>query len=221
MAKKVTLEIPDEIYKSLSSLCIFYNQGIKQMICGILKAISEGHRWLTVLSEQFGSLSDIGMTLHDIIFTSFLLIDWINYIPDKLGVKRGEFALEDFDFSLEDSYFMFDYAAKSNAKYDIDSFNVTKETGQVSLSIETGFYVNKVSQEALNKLKQLIKDYEFDSLEGFEDVDSVNVEIDEFEEIWILRINCWAETLEELPTIKQVSRVIKRACKEAGINVRK
>jgi len=220
MVKKVTLEIPDEVHEQLSSLCAFYKQDVKQIIFRILKAIGSEHRDLTYLSEQSGLSTDIERTLRETVWTSIHSTSLFNYMLEKLGVK-GEFWLDDFDFDLEENYFMFHYCARSDNLYNIYSFDVTKEPGRVSLSTNTGFYINEVGQEALNKLKQVAENHDFETPKGFDYVDEIDVEIEEGEEMWTLRINCWTEALGELPTIKQVSQLVKRICKKAGIEQKK
>jgi len=220
MIKKVTLEVPNEVYDQLSSLCVFYKKDVKQIICRILKAVGSEHKWLTYFSEQYGPSTDIERTLHEIIWACIHSMSFFNYILDKLGVK-GEFWLDDFDFDLEENYFMFFYCARSDDLYNIYSFDVTKEPGRVSLSTNTGFYINEVGQEALNKLKQVAQNHDFETPKGFEYVDEIDVEIEEDEEMWTLRINCWTEALEELPTIKQVSQLVKQICKKAEIKHKK
>jgi hypothetical protein len=220
MVKKLELEVPDEVYEHLSSLCAFYKQDPHQIILKILEAVGREHSVLTCLSKRYTPTKDIEAALSEIISTFNHSSRLFDYIPNKLGVKGG-FCLQDFDVNFEENYFMFYYSATPDNPSNIDSFDVTKEPGCVSLSTNTGFYVDEVGLEALNKLKQVAKKQDFKLPNGFEDVDDIDVEIEENEEMWTLRINIWAEILEDLPTLKQVSQLIKRICRKAGISQKK
>jgi hypothetical protein len=135
-----------------------------------------------------------------------------NWVLEELKAE-GQFTLEDFEFDLEKNYFRFLYAAYSDSPLNIYSFDVTKENGSASLSTNTGIYVKQTSQESLDKLRKVISDFS----DPF-DLSEFNIEIeDDDEEMWTIRIDCSDESLDYLPTIKQMSRVVKQILKKAGV----
>jgi len=214
MVKKLSLNISDEKYEELALLSGFYKQDVKQMIDSAMDVLSANRRWLISLSEEYKAPVDFDRVLRDVFWLAGSSMYFFYKIPEKLGVK-GLFRLDDFDFDLDEDYFMFAYSALSGSNLLVDAFYVWLERGGKTLSAHSIIEVNEVDKRSLDKLKEAIKD--FDTPEGFQELEEFNVEIEEEEEFWTLKVDCVVETLDYLPSIRQVSRFLRQIFKKAGI----
>lgn len=137
-----------------------------------------------------------------------------NKILENLEVK-GLCALGDFDTNLNEDYIGFYYHALRGCNLNIHSFIVHMEPWLKRLTTDLYIEVNKVKEKALGKLKKLAHNIEVP--EEFGDLEEYNVEIEEDEEFWTLRINCIAEAFVCLPNVNRISKFVEQLFKKVGI----
>jgi hypothetical protein len=216
MTKQLSLDISDNNYDELTSLSKLFNQGIEKTVTDILEVLGFEHRNLESLTKEY----KLPFLTSRMVFSHFFdaarnSVGLFNDLLERLGAK-GLYLLEDFDYDLEECEFTFSYSALVGNKLSVDSIWVTVEPGLKSLRAESIIDMEKIRQESIEKLKQIAKDFEepseFMDLENFD----VNVE-DEIEGIASLVIECQAETLEDIPNINVISRVLRKLLKNAGI----
>ena len=100
----------------------------------------------------------------------------------------------------------------------IDDFFIHLESGGLTLSAYS--YVEaekKFSSEKLEKLKKLIEQIEDPEDEEFAEIDSYSINIDANEDQVMLQINLTAESLDDLPSIKAISKDAKQIFRKAEI----
>lgn len=214
MVKKLSLNIPDDSYEKLASLSDFYKQDIKSIVVSILDVVSLQSRGILNLSKEYKvpvKLDTVMFHLFDAGFNSIYSL--FNEVLEKLEVK-GLYLLEDFETKLDEDYIFFAYAALAGCNLHVDSFYLTID-GLKTLTTNSLIEVEKVSKQALGKLKELVQNIV--EPEEFLNLEDYNIEIEEEEEFWTLRIDCMAESLDYLPSVKQVSRFVEQIFKKAGI----
>jgi hypothetical protein len=142
-------------------------------------------------------------SLSDVFSTAYNGAGLFRYFLRKLQAE-GQHTIEDFYFDFEKDYWMFLFDPVSSRL--------------VSLTTNSVIMINEVSEKSLNKLKEVVEEHDFKlPIHGFDYVDEVDAEIEENDETVTLRINCWMETFEELPTLKQVSQLIHQIFRKSGI----
>jgi hypothetical protein len=214
MVKKLILNIPDDSYEQLAFLSEFYKQDVNSIVVSILDAVSQQSRGILNLSKEYKmpvELNTVMFHLFDAGFTAIYSL--FNEVLEKLEVK-GLYVLEDFEAKLDEDYIFFAYSALVGCNLHIDSFYLTID-GLKTLTTNSLIDVKKVSRQALGKLKELVQNIV--EPEEFVDLEDYNIEIEEEEEFWTLKIDCMAESLDYLPSVKQVSRFVERIFKKAGI----
>jgi len=217
MTKKVSLKITDETYKNLVSLAGSHKENVEDVIAGILDVVGMFEYQITELGKEYKvprtrKPDSVVLTLFDAGFHSLQAL--FNEVLEKLEVK-GCYVLADIDVDLDKSYMFFYYTALRGCKLQIDSFAITLEPGIVTLSTSSLIEAAKIDAKALRKLKKIIKDAELPvDMENY--LEDYNIEIQE-EEFWDLKIDCTAESLGCLPSVKGMSKFVKQIFKKAGI----
>lgn len=146
---------------------------------------------------------DAGFTFINSIF---------NKITEKLGVK-GLYRFLDCEYDIDEHYLWFNCTALKGCNLEIDEFNVYLESSGPSLSAYSHTEAEKIDTK---KLKKLIAKVEVPITEDFAYIDSFNIDIiDENDEYMILKIDLSAETMDDFPSIKKISKFVKQILKEA------
>ena len=214
MVKKVSLNIPDDSYKELASLSDFYKQDIKNTITGILDVM--GHRCQSIinLSKEYKvPVKPSTVMFHVIEVGLHSVYVLFNKVLENLGVK-GLYTLGDFDVDLDENHMWFSYDALVGCNLQIDGFYVDIGPGLKTLTTTSYIEVKKVDDKVLGKLKKLVQSVEVP--EEFGELEDYNIEVEE-EEFWTLRIDCTAESLGYLPSVKRISEFVEQVFKKAGI----
>jgi hypothetical protein len=215
MTRQVSLDISDKNYEELISLSRFYNQRIEKTIADILEAVGFDCKYLENLKKTYKIPAKLRMVLAHFFGASTYSMSFFNSFLEKLEVK-GLFVLQDFEYDLEECDMSFSYAALQGSRLPFESLCFTVEPGTKSLRVESIIEVEKVDKQSLERLKQAVEHFEepaeFMDLEGF------NVEVeDDFPEFATLVINLGAESIDDFPKARILSRVIKKLYKSAGI----
>jgi hypothetical protein len=215
MVKKVSLNIPDDSYKELASLSDFYKQDVKDVIISILGGVGGHARAIIHLSKEYKVPVELETVISHTFGAGFHSIySLFDEILENLNVK-GLYTLSDLDVNLDENYMFFWYDALVGCDLQIDGFYVTLEPGVKTLTTNSYIEVKKVNNKALGKLKKLVRSIEVP--EEFDELEDYNIEIEEAEEFWILKIDCTAESLNYLPTVDGMSKFVERIFKKAGI----
>ncbi|MCW4017768.1 MAG: hypothetical protein NWF00_03690 [Candidatus Bathyarchaeota archaeon] len=123
----------------------------------------------------------------------------------------------DIEFSFDGDYFRVSYDAKSNNKQScIHRADFLKQDGLYCFSTITYIDVNETSKESLEELHSIVAEIE----DPF-DLESFKIEIDEcFEDQWSVTIDCWEDSLDALPKMKQINKLVKKIFKKAGATLK-
>ena len=208
------MNIPDDTYESMSSLSELYGQGISQTILDILKVINDDGGWMRQLQKDHKAPVELKRVLAQYLGAALYSTGFFNEILEKLQVK-GLFTLQDYEFDLEQNTFTFNYATSGGSNFFMDQFFLTLESGLKSLRIYKLIEVAKVTEKSLEKLEQLAE--EFEAPTEFNDLEECSVIVEADPDYWNVIINCEAESFEYFPKMKQLSRVMQRLLKNAGI----
>jgi hypothetical protein len=219
MVKKVSLDIPDNIYEEIASLCAFYKQDTKETIVSILDVVSREIHSLERLSKEYKAPVKLEWVLADMLNAGSHTIGLFNEILEKLEVK-DLYALEDFELNPDEDYIYFAYAALEGNNLQVTSFALWMN-GLTTLRTESVIVTEKVNKQSLDKLKEVVKD-DLIAPGTFRYLEDYTIDIDyEDDELWNLIIECTAVSIDHLPSIKQVSRFVKQILKKAGIQQKK
>lgn len=133
---------------------------------------------------------------------------------------RGLYTLEDFDFDLDKNYLWFYFAALVGCDLQIYAFDISTRPGLSTLTTRSYIETKEVNKKRLEKFKKLVQSVE--EHEEFGEVDAYHIEIDEEDEEGLtLTIDCSAEGLGYLPSVKEASRFVERILKKAEIKYKK
>lgn len=219
MVKKASLNIPDDIYKGLVSLSEFYKQDVKDVIITLSDVVGRHASAIINLSKEYKVPMKLKAVVYHTLGAGFNSIySLFNEILENLKVK-GLYALGDFDVNLDENYMFFSYDALVGCNLQIDGFYVTLEPGVTTLTTNSYIEVKKVNKKVLGKLKKLIRSAEVP--EEFDELDGYDIEIEEGEEFWALRIDCTAESLNYLPSVNRISEFVDQVFETAGMKYKK
>jgi hypothetical protein len=215
MVKKVSLNIPDDSYKELASLSDFYKQDVKDAIISVLDVVGGHARAIINLSKEYKVPVELKTVISHTLGAGFNSIySLFNEILENLKVQ-GLYTLGDFSVNLDKNYIFLSYDALVGCNLQIDGFYVTLQPGVRTLTTNSYIEVKKVNNEALRKLKKLVRSVEVP--EEFDELEDYDIEIEEDEEFWTLRIDCTAESFNYLPSVNRISEFVERTFKKAGI----
>jgi hypothetical protein len=217
MTKELKLNIPDEDYDKIASLSNYYKIGINEVAEKIVQEVCSHNIDLTNLSETFKVPPDLVMTLGHFLNSAREGISLFDDIEERLGVK-GMFGFDSIDFDLSKDFFCFNYSALMGSNLYIESFYFTLDKGIPALATNTAIFCDKERKEALDRLKTTFKNRANIEPPEFGDLETYDISLEEeTEDMWSIDIECVGESIEDLPTLKQISRIIKRIFKKAGI----
>ena len=215
MVKKVSLNIPDDIYEKLASLSDFYGQDVKNAIVSILDAVGWYGQRVMNLGKEYKVPVKLSTVMSHVFGAGFdSIYSVFNRVLEILEVK-GLYTLTDFDIDLDENYMWFSYAALIGCDLQVDALYVDLRPGLKTLTTNSYIEVKEVNNKALKKLEKLVRTVEVP--EEFERLEDYNIEIEEDEEFWTLRIDCTDESLNYLPSVKRISEFVAQVFKKAGI----
>jgi len=219
MNKKISITIPKDGYKELSSLSDFYELDVENAIISILDVVGKEGQWIINLSKDYKVPVKLTTVMSHIFSAGFHSMRAIfNEVLENLEVK-GLYTLGDLDTDLDENYVWLHFDALVGCTLQIDGFSVVLEPGLKTLSATSYIEVKDVSNEALGKLKKLVKSDEVLEEFGALELEDYSMEIEGDEEFCTLVIHCWAESLSYLPSIKRLSRFVEKLFKKAGIQI--
>ena len=216
MTRRLSLDISDKNYDELTSLSKLFNQGVEKTVTDILEVLGFECKNLENLTKEYKlPILTSRMILSHFIGAARSFIDLYNDVLERLGVK-GLYMFSDFDYDLEGCELTFSYSALVGNKLSVDSIWMTVKPGFKFLRAESILDKEETSQESIEKLKQITKEFEEPS--EFMDLATFDVNIeDEIEGMASLVIECQIETLEDIPNVKVISTVLGKLLKKAGI----
>lgn len=188
----------------------------------VVRFVSEGLASHSVLISEIRSRYP-SFNLKDVLHEVFHLASFGSHIIKevfKVLKVDGGFVLTDYGFSL-DGYFWARFEATEDCKLWIDTFDVEKEKGIISVTTYTTIDLSRQSRGALKKLERIVEDHDFTLPEAFYDLDEYEVRIPEREEeFWTLEISYSDPEIyaESLPNLKQVSRLVRQIFRKTGIH---
>lgn len=213
MPKKLSLEISDEIYKDLCQLANRLGQDEKQVATTILEAISKSDYHIEWLSKMPYADPALKSVLCDALDNYPVFVSGARDFLVKLKAE-GEFNLDsaNVEWDLEKDYFSanFDLCSKN---YSFFRINVRKEDGRYNLGTYWSVAVEETKDGSFDTLVEVAEsaDCPFDVEDYRVDVDSND------EECCNLAIEYWADSIEDLPSLKEADRFIKQILKKAKI----
>lgn len=213
MTKKISLDIPEKNYEELSSLGKLYNKDVSQVILDVIDAVSMESHSIKAIRKESEVTKDLTSAIHSVLFVGRAAIDTIfNPILDKLGVK-GHYLLGDMEFDLNENYIWFNFTELRDSNLAIDEFGFFLESGVPSILASAHIETENINIE---KLKKLIEEAEWPETEEYAEMDPFEASIiDEDEEIVTIQINLSAEIVDDLPSIKSLSKFIEKILKKA------
>lgn len=219
MTKKVSFKIADDSYKELVSLGDFYKQDVEDVIAGILDITGHQAHRIIELGKEYKVPVKLTAVMAHTFAAGFDFMQLFHKVLEDFEAK-GLYTLEDFDFDLDKNYLWFYFAALIGCNLQIDAFCISTEPGLSTLTTWSYIDARGVNKKGLEKLKKLVQSVEVP--EEFEEVDDYHIEIDEEdEESLTLTIDCAAEGLGYLPSVKEASKFVEHILRKAEIKYEK
>lgn len=221
MVKRVSLTVANDTYENLAALSDHYGEDVQDAIKDMLEIISMNSRWVTNLKDNYKVPVGLRNVLAHIIGVAFHSLSLFNKVLEKMDVK-GLYTLEDFEVDLDENYMWLFYDALAGCHLKVDAFDITIKPGLKRLTTFTYIEVRKNSKRLLEDLKKFIQNIqasaEFDQIpEEFEYLEDYDIEIIEEGELWTLQIDCIADSFDNLPSIRRISRFIEQIFKKFKI----
>ncbi|MEM2888127.1 MAG: hypothetical protein QXR42_01440 [Candidatus Bathyarchaeia archaeon] len=216
MGKRIFLTIPDEIHNELTVLSDSYRLDIQKTIMSILEAICNLSRWVIGLKKDYEVPVNLTNVMSHIIYAAFHSSMLFNKILEKMDVK-GLYTLGDLEFDLDENSMLFYYDALAGSSLYIDAFGLTIQPGLKTLTTYSHIDIEKLDKQILEKLKHLVNNFELP--EEFDCLEDYDIEIEGEEEFWTLKIDCTADSLHSLPSIREISQLVGQLFGRVGIKI--
>jgi hypothetical protein len=215
MTKKVI--IPDEIYEEIGSLGAFNKQKVDDVIVSILKAVKNNSYSIIELAKAYKVPITLENVIGNILEAGVCSTNQLyNKVLEHFGVK-GLYWFEDStinEIALDENKIRIVYEPYiGGPDFRVDRLDFESVGGVKKLSTWSYIDKEKVTKEALRKLKRLVK--HVDSFDEFEDDIAIMV-IDE-NDICFLQIDFEADSIDSLPSVARISDFVKKLFAKADI----
>jgi hypothetical protein len=218
MTKKVI--IPYEIYDEMSSLGAFNKQGADDVIVNILKAVKTNSYNIIELGKTYRVPITIENVISNILEAGVCSTNQLyNKVLEHFGVK-GLYWFEDStnnEIALDENKIRIVYEpCIGGPDFRVDRLDFESVGGVKKLSTWSDIDKEKVTKEALSKLKKLVKHVE--QFDEFEDViDDIAIMVIDEDVICFLQIDFEAESIDGLPSVARISDFVKKLFAKADI----
>ena len=212
MSKKLSLNVSEDRYEKLANLARECGVDLEEFMRALVEVVLLFSDEVLTIKRENPSYS-LGEVFSEVFQNAHRGRSLVREILRELDVKKG-FMLSDVDFNLKDRYLMLWFDATGDCELFIDSFDITWEEDTVTLTTRTSIDVSEQTDKALKKLERtvnrIVDPWE---LELFE------VKINKSEDSWDLEVVCgeYEVHVENLPSLKQVSKFIERIFRRAGV----
>jgi hypothetical protein len=213
MTKKISLEISNETYQQLSKLAEEYNQDTKSVAKQILEVVSKNKVSIGQISyaTQEKNLSSI---LYRALFNYPTMVYLFKDAADAVKAE-GEYEIDiaNIEIVWDTNYFRFRFDTR-NPEYMFGSFEFTKEDERYNVSTYTYLSQENTADGSFDELNDVVESYALP-------FDEFNMYTDSYEgdDCCTLTIDVWSDQLEELPSLKQINKDLKKILKKAKINL--
>jgi hypothetical protein len=214
MTKKISLELPEKDYETLSSLGKLYNKDGSQVILDLIDAVSTESYIIEKRQKESKVSIDLYSAIHSVLFAGRSAIDNIfNPILERFGAK-GLYLWEDNEFDLDGNYIMINFES-NYSNLAINEFAFFLESGVPSIIASAHIENEKINIE---KLRKLIEEADCPETEDYAELDSFETMLDEDdEESATIQINLSAETIDDFPNIRALSKFVEKLLKKAKL----
>jgi hypothetical protein len=219
MAKKISLDIPDDTYKKLQDFGASYNQDPKDIICGLLEAVGFESYGI----KEFGKEYRVPVTFQNVIgdileagiSSTKQLYNKVLEIVDAKGLYWFEDTGEN-EVDLEENSIRVVFQEYGDSPdLNVERLDFELAPGRKILSTQSMISAEKNTKRALNKLKKLVESFDYAAEFGESEV-TMEI-IDEEVDYWLLKIDFAAEILDDFPKVAIISKYVKKLFKKAGI----
>jgi hypothetical protein len=220
MTKLISLDIPEDIYEKLVSLCSFDEQNLKETVLNILQTISSKSESFIRLGQEYKGRMNLAGVISDVLEAGMTVTYMLfNPILEALETK-GRYSLNDFGFDLDKGVISVSFCALKGCKLLVNEFYLNIERGISRNTYYSIIEVEKYSEANLRKLKKIVENYELpeEFQDEFDELEDYFIEVDsDDEEYWRLLIDCTADSLQCLPKVERVSALLKTLFRKSGI----
>jgi hypothetical protein len=216
MPKKVALEISDQTYEQLLALADRFGLDYKLIASSILASVSASQRNITQLSEMPGVEANLNSILNDALENYPTFAYNVRDFLTKLKAE-GSFSIDsaNVEWDIEKDFFSVILCPQS-AGYNFYMINVRKEDGRYNLGTYTTVEIEETKDGSFDRLEEVAE-----SIDCPFDVDDWRVDADNSdEERFGLSIEYWADSLEDLPSLKKANEFIKQILKKARVTLK-
>jgi hypothetical protein len=206
MSKKLSLEISDQTYEHLLALANSFRLDHKQIADCILKSVSARENDITRLKEMPGD------ALENYPILAYSVRDFLIKLK-----AEGLFSIDpaNVEWDIEKDFFSV-ILCPDSGDYNFYMINVRKEDGRYNLGTYTTVEIEETKDGSFDRLEEVAE-----SIDCPFDVDDWRVDADNSdEERFGLSIEYWADSIEDLPSLKKADRFIKEILKKAKVTLK-
>jgi len=215
----LSLDIPQETYELLSKFSEHFKKDVSDIALDCISVPSLYFPHITRLYDEYIAPYALESVLNHIMGSGIYSIDSVfNKLLELLDAK-GRFIQSDLEIDLEEFRLWINYAGLVGSDFLISSFDVTLESNNVRLSANSILSPDEVSEDTVEKLRNLIEDKGFDEIVIPEKFYETEYEVDFIvDDYSTLQIDISSESLSYLPTIPTIDSLIQNIYEKVGVN---
>lgn len=215
MTKKILLEISDQAYKQLSELAEKYSQDTKSVAKQILEVVGNNQVNINQISDATQE-KNLASILYQTLGNYPTMAYLFKHAADAVKAEgENEIDIANVDIVWDRNFFRFRFDTR-NPEYLFGSFEFTKEDERFNVSTYSYLSQEESTDGSFDRLNDIVDSYVL----PFEDYNMHNDGY-EGEDCCTLTIDVWSDQLEELPSLKQINKELKKILKKAKINIKK
>jgi hypothetical protein len=217
MPKKLLVEVSDETSQQLSELAASFGLSINQAVDEILKMVACNSAHVERLSQIIGANKNLGFALYVALHNYPTIAEFFNDVLSKVKAEgKFEIDIANVEFNLATGYFRFRFDSIPS-DYLIGSLEIMKDDEDFNVSTYTSVKIEETANNSFEDLKAVAE-----SMDNPFDVDDCRIHIDDYgDDFCDLVIDCFDESMEYLPTAKELDAVTRKILKKSKVKLKK
>jgi len=218
MSEEINLRIPKDTFNRILELSEFFKQNKTEIINDILSSTSLVTESLINLAKECKFPVRFGMLVSRLLLVgSTVTRQLFDEVLEILGAK-GLYAIEGLNLDVQENCLQVSF--DSHCDLQVDIFEVTLKPGLKELAAMAILEARNISEEAADRLKEIVRNVEdeIELPEEFYDLEDYEIEVeDDLPDSLYLTVNCYADSVIFFPKIPRISQLIQQILQKAGI----
>lgn len=214
---RIVFNVSHGSYGRLASLGEYFNEKVKEIVTEIVEVIGFSSRWIINRSEVYQVPVSLTNVLSHLVVSGRQSTDSLfNDLLERFEAK-GLFVHNDMDINFDEMSVWISFEALTGCDLYVHSFDISL-MGLARLEATYHVEIEKVDDLAIRRMRNIVDNVResIDLPDSFQDLEFV-VDIDEYEESIILRVDITEESLDYLPLVPDISILFKQILDKSGL----